>query len=65
MLRIEKKKTAESEVTTIGVDLFPAKVKPSAVSGAVVGFLLAGIPGVILGGLVGEATSLFVKESKE
>jgi len=56
MIRIEKEKKEDKEITTIGLNLLPVKAKPATVSGAIVGFLFAGLPGVLLGGLIGEAT---------
>jgi len=65
MLRIDKQKTEDREVTTIGFDFKPTGVKSATAAGAFVGFLFAGIPGVIFGGLVGEVVNVLNGEQKE
>ncbi|MCL2548022.1 MAG: hypothetical protein FWE76_02525 [Symbiobacteriaceae bacterium] len=61
MIQIEKQTKDDKEITTIGVSILPTGIKTSTISGAIVGFLFAGLPGVIVGGIIGEVTHVFNK----
>ena len=64
MLRIEKQKTEEREITTIGLDIKMPKLQQGAAIGAVVGFFTAGLPGVIIGGIIGGVTQAVSETQK-
>ncbi|MCL2498289.1 MAG: hypothetical protein FWF06_06740 [Symbiobacteriaceae bacterium] len=65
MLRIEKQKIEDKEVTTIGIDVTKPRLAGNTLVGAAVGFFLRGIPGVIVGALIGEVATALSGENKE